>query len=190
MSTEGDLVALCIRLWEELALGHCRLPIPTAKESLLAKHAHGLLDEGRRVLRRQTSGPRSEACAYLLQPEAERAVVALGHACAYSAARRAGVPQVLLDLYECAAVRADPAWFSENVALRREDQRARETAALCAAVQDVERLLGDLNVAHAVRASIVSDVAWAGQVERMPKYRGNAQSAIPGVTVGSEGARL
>ncbi|KAI0263647.1 acyl-CoA oxidase [Gloeopeniophorella convolvens] len=187
---EGDVLALCIRLWGELVLGRYTLPIPDAKDSLLAKHAHGLLEEGRQTLRRIPGGHRSEAAEYELLPESERAILALGHASAYAAARRAGVPQVLLDIYECAAIRDDPAWFSENAGLSREAQRAKEGAALREASPDIEKHLEDLNVGYAVRASIVSDEAWLAQVQRMPKYTGNAQSGIPGVTPGTDGARL
>jgi len=187
---EGDVLALCIRLWGELVLGRYTLPIPAAKESLLAKHAHGLLGEARQTLRRLPGGHRSEAAEYELLPEAERAIVAQGHACAYSAARRAGVSQVLLDLYECAAIRCDQAWFSENAGISRAEQRAREGKALRAAAPDIEKHLEDLDVGYAVRASIVSDSTWLGQVQRMPKYKGNAQSGIAGVIAGTDGARL
>ncbi|KAH9014503.1 acyl-CoA oxidase [Lactarius pseudohatsudake] len=180
---EGDVLALCIRLWGELVFGRYTIPIPSAKESLLAKHAHGLLDEGRQVLRRVPGGHRSETAEYELPLEAERSVIRAWP-------RRAGVPQVLLDLYECAAIRGDPAWFSENVGLTRAEQRAKEGTALRAAAPDIEKHLEDLNIGYAVRASIVSDAAWLGQVERMPKYKGNAQSGIPGVTPGKDGARL
>ena len=187
---EGDVLALSIRLWGELVLNRYTLPIPDAKESLLAKHAHALLDGSRQILQRIPGGHRSEAAKYELLPESERAVIALGHACAYSAAKKAGVPQVLLDVYECAAIRDDPAWFSENVGLSREMQRAREGAALRAAAPDIEKHLEELNVKYAVRASIISDADWLAQVQRMPKYTGNAQSGIPGVTLGKGGARL
>jgi len=187
---EGDVLALCIRLWGELVLGRYTLPIPDAKDSLLSKHAHALLQEGREILRRVPGGHRSEAAEYELLPESERAVVALGHACAYSAAKRAGVPQVLLNLYECAAIRDDPVWFSENVGLNREAQRAKEGAVLREAAPDIEKHLESLDVKYAVRASIISDSNWLAQVQRMPKYTGNAQSGIPGVTPGTDGARL
>ena len=137
---------MCIRLWGELVLGRYTLPIPDAKESLLAKHAQALLQEGREILRRVPGGHRSEAAEYELLPESERAVVALGHACAYSAAKRAGISQTLLALYECAAIRDDPAWFSENVGLSREAQRAKEGAVLREAAPDIEKYLEDLNV--------------------------------------------
>jgi hypothetical protein len=153
---------------------HPRMP----KSRPSPKHAHAHLEEGRQTLRRVPGGHRSEAAEYELLPESERAVVALGHACAYSAARRAGVPQVLFDLYECAAIRDDPAWFSEHAGLNRE------------AAPDVERHLEELNVKYAVCASIVSDSSWPAQVHRMPKYIGNAQCGIPGVTPGTDGARL
>jgi acyl-CoA oxidase len=117
-------------------------------------------------------------------------VVALGHACAYSAANRAKVPQALLDLYECAAIRDDPAWFSENAGLNREAQRAKEGAVLREAAPNIEKYLEDLDVKYAVRASIISEANWLGQVQHMPKYIGNAQSGIPGVTPGFGGARL
>ena len=44
------------------------LPIPAEKESLLAKHAHGLLYEARETLRRLPGGHRSEAAEYELLP--------------------------------------------------------------------------------------------------------------------------
>ncbi|KAI0299981.1 hypothetical protein B0F90DRAFT_1810521 [Multifurca ochricompacta] len=157
---EGDVLALCIRLWGELVLNRYTLPIPDAKESLLANHAHALLEEGRQILRRIPGGHRSEAAEYELLPESERAVIALGHACAFSAAKRAGVPQVLLELYECAAIRDDPAWFSEHAGLSREAQRVKEGAALRVAAPDIEKYLEDLNVKYAVRASIISDENW------------------------------
>lgn len=74
------MLALCIRLWGELLLGRYALPIPSAKEYLLAKHAHRLLEEARQTLRRLLGGHRSEAAEYELLPEAERAIVAQGHA--------------------------------------------------------------------------------------------------------------
>jgi acyl-CoA oxidase len=187
---EGDVLALCIRLWGELILGRYTLPIPAAKESLLAKHAHGLLEEGRQILRTIPGGHRSEAAEYMLLPEAERAVVALGHASAYTAAQKAGVPKVLLDLYECAAIRDDPSWFSENAGINREAQRVREGVALRQAAPDIEKHLEDLNIKHAVRSSIISDSNWLAQVQRMPKYIGNAQSGIPGVIPAKDGSRL
>ncbi|KAH9023645.1 hypothetical protein EDB84DRAFT_1564663 [Lactarius hengduanensis] len=158
---EGDVLALCIRLWGELVFGRYTIPIP---------HAHGLLDEGRQVLRRVPGGHRSETAEYELPLEAERSV--------------------LLDLYECAAIRGDPTWFSENVGRTRAEQRAKEGAALRAATPDIEKHLEDLNVGYAVRASIFSDAAWLDQVEWIPRYKGNAQSGIPGVTPGKDGARL
>jgi acyl-CoA oxidase len=117
-------------------------------------------------------------------------VVALGHACAYSAARRAKLPQALLDLYECAAIRDDPAWFSENAGINREAQRAKEGIVLREAAPNIKKYLEDLDVKYAVRASISSEANWLGQVQHMQKYIGNAQSGIPGVTPSFGGARL
>jgi acyl-CoA oxidase len=187
---EGDVLGLCIKLWAELILGRYALPIPPKKESLLARHAHGLIEEGRQLLRNIPGGHRSEAAEYTLLPDAERAIIALGHASAYSAAQKAGVPQVLLDIYECAAIRDDPVWFSEKAGITRDAQREREGVALRKAVPDIEKHLEDLDIKHAVRSSIISDQDWLAQVQRMPKFTGNAQSGIPGVHPSLDGARL
>lgn len=86
-------------------------------------------------------------------PEAERTVVAQGHTCA----RRAGVSRALLDLYESAAIRSGPSWFSENVGITRTKQHEREGAALCAGHREAPCGMG-----YAVRASIIRDSAWLG----------------------------
>jgi acyl-CoA oxidase len=177
-------------LWAELILGRYALPIPPKKESLLARHAHGLIEEGRQLLRNIPGGHRSEAAEYSLLPDAERAIIALGHASAYSAAQKAGVPQVLLDIYECVAIRDDPVWFSEKAGISRDAQREREGVALRKAAPDIEKHLEDLDIKHAVRSSIISDQDWLAQVQRMPKFTGNAQSGIPGVHPALDGARL
>ncbi|KAF8262180.1 hypothetical protein EI94DRAFT_1809183 [Lactarius quietus] len=111
---EGDVLALYIRLWGELVLGRYMLPIPASKDSLLTKHAHGLLEEARQTLHRLPGGHHSEAAEYELLPKAERAIIAQGHACTYSTSRHAGVSQVLLDLYECAAIHCNQAWLSST----------------------------------------------------------------------------
>ena len=171
------MLALCIRLWGELVLGRYALPIPSAKEFLLAKHAHGLLEEVRQTIRRLPGGHRSEAAEYELLPEAERAIVAQGHAArgcrrcylTCTSARRSAVTR--LGSPRTPAIRA------------RTSARGRAPRS----APDIERYL---DVGYAMRASIVSDAAWPGQVERMPKYKGNAQSGIPGVMPGNDGARL
>ena len=67
--------------------------------------------------------------------------------------------------------------------------RERRGMLLCFA-PDIEKYLADLNVGYTMPASIVSDSAWLGQVQCMPKYRDNAQSGIPGVITDTDGARL
>ena len=174
------MLALCIRLWGELVFGRYVLPIPSAKKSLLMKHAHSLLEEVRQTIRRLPGGHRSEAAEYELLPEAERAIVAQSHAAqgcrrcylTCTSARRSAVTR--LGSPRTPAIRA------------RTSARGRAPRSM----PDIERYLEDLDVGYAMRASIVSDAVWLGQVERMPKYKGNAQSGIPGVMPGNDGARL
>ncbi|KAI9456833.1 acyl-CoA oxidase [Lactarius psammicola] len=135
---EGDVLVLCIHLWGELASGRYTLPIPA-------------------TLRRIPGGHISEAAEYALLPESERAIVALGHTCTHSAAKKFGIPQVLPDLYECAAIRDNPCWFAENAGINRAAQRARKGVALRQAAPGVEKHLMDLNIKHAAHSSIITD---------------------------------
>ncbi len=122
---EGDILTLCIRLFSELLQARYSLGslLPDASESLLAFHASALLEENATLL--QTFGThRSEAFNALILPQSQPAVEAIGHAMAYSAATKARLPQPILDLYECAVIRQDPAWYSEH-GISRMEQRHR-----------------------------------------------------------------
>ncbi len=57
---------------------------------------------------------RSKEFNSLILPQSQPVIEALGHAFAYSAAKKANVPQPILDVYECAVIRQDPAWYSES----------------------------------------------------------------------------
>ena len=78
--TDSDVLALCIRLW-------CpnTLQIPAARDSLIAKHGYGPLDEARETLRHLPGVHRSESSECVLLPKAERAVVAQDHTCVRAA---------------------------------------------------------------------------------------------------------
>ncbi|KAH9975077.1 hypothetical protein BGW80DRAFT_1170019 [Lactifluus volemus] len=135
----------------------CASP-PDAKESLLAKHAHGLLEESRRVIHRLPGGHRYEAAQYELLLESEPAVIVLGHACAYSASRRAKFPR------RCLTCTSAPPFVATQ---RGSLQRANEGSVLREAAPNNEKYLGDLDIKYAVRASIISDENWLDQVQRM-----------------------
>ena len=103
-------------------------------------------------------------------------------------ARLTGVSRVLLDLYESAGIRCGPSRFSENVGITRKKQHEREGATLCAARRTSRSTLWTLTWSTPVCVDH-QHLAWFGQVQRMPKYQGNAQSGIPGIVAGTDGSR-
>jgi len=126
------------------------------------------------LLRQMPDGHRSNAFNSLLLPQSETAIEAIGHALAYSAALHSGLPKQILDIYECAVIRRDPAWYSENAGLTRRAQRMREDKVVSAAMPHLEGYLDALGIEEYVLAPIVSDKAWKEYVGAMPVYTGNA----------------
>ncbi|EGO19913.1 hypothetical protein SERLADRAFT_442727 [Serpula lacrymans var. lacrymans S7.9] len=124
---EGDVLTLCIRLFSELLLNRYTIPLPPSDHSLLAHHAHSLLSENLSLLASLPGGHRSPTYNSLILPQAELAIEAMGHALAYAAALASHVPQPILDVYESAVIRRDPAWYSEHGGLSRVQQSSGRT---------------------------------------------------------------
>ncbi|KIJ62260.1 hypothetical protein HYDPIDRAFT_30524 [Hydnomerulius pinastri MD-312] len=171
---EGDVLTLCIRLFSELLLQRYRMPLPDASESLLAQHAASLLEENIELLKQLRGGHRSQAYNNFILPQAELAIEAMGHALAYSAGLMNGLPRPILDVYECAVIRRDPAWYTENAGLTRIIQRIREDDAVTSAIPHLDTYLDDLGIEEYVSAPIVSDGAWKEYYGTMPVFTGNA----------------
>ncbi|KIK96164.1 hypothetical protein PAXRUDRAFT_32549 [Paxillus rubicundulus Ve08.2h10] len=171
---EGDVLTLCIRLFSELLLGRYRMPLPDTSESLLAQHAASVLGENVELLKQLPGGHRGESFNTLVLPQAELAIEAMGHAMAYSAGLRSGLPRPILDIYECAVIRRDPAWYSENAGLTRIIQRVREDKAVTSVIPHLDTYLDDLHIEEYVSAPIVSDGAWKEYYSAMPVFTGNA----------------
>ncbi|OBZ76897.1 Acyl-coenzyme A oxidase-like protein [Grifola frondosa] len=167
---EGDVVTLCIRLLGELLLGRYTLPPPALAKSLLARHASSVFEHNADLLRTLPGG--------------RVPIQALGHAYAYAAAARAGIPQPLLDLYECVAIRADPAWYSECAGLDSSAQRAREARAVTCALAHLQEYLDALDIKEHVTAPIVEDHVWKAWLAKAPTYHGTADPE----SLGSDGA--
>ncbi|KAH7915579.1 acyl-CoA oxidase [Hygrophoropsis aurantiaca] len=175
---EGDIMTLCIRLFSELLLRRYEIPLPDAKESLLAQHAISILEENIELLSQLRGGHRSSSFNSLILPQAESAIEAMGHALAYSAALKSGLPKPLLDIYECAVIRRDPAWYSEQAGLTRIRQRMREDDAVSSMIPHLDAYLDALHIENYVSAPIVSDEAWKEYHASMPVYTGNAIASI------------
>jgi len=161
-------------LFSELLLQRYQIPLPDPSESLLARHATSIFEENINLLSNLRGGHRSESFNSLILPQAELAVEAMGHALAYSAGLKAGLPKPILDVYECAVIRRDPAWYSENAGLTRILQRVREDEAITSTLPHLETFLNSLGIEEYVSAPILSDKAWKEYYEAMPVFTGNA----------------
>jgi hypothetical protein len=117
---------------------------------------------------------RSNSFNSLILPQSQNVVEAMGHALAYSAALKANLPQPILDVYECAIIRQDPAWYSEEAGLSRMKQRVREDAAISSMVPQLASYVSQLNIEKYISAPIVSDAAWKEYLESLPVHSGTA----------------
>lgn len=167
-------MTLCIRLFSELVQERYAIDIPSSSDSVLAAHANGLLKENIDLFNTLGRGHRSEAFNSVILPQSQNVIEAIGHALAYSAAARAGIPQPILDVYQCAVIRQDSAWYSEEGRLSRMQQRMQEDKALTLFMPELPSYLDQLGIEKYVNAPIVSDVAWKAYVPELPSYSGNA----------------
>ncbi|KAH6904274.1 acyl-CoA oxidase [Coprinopsis sp. MPI-PUGE-AT-0042] len=174
---EGDVLTLCIRLFSELVQGRYALPLPGPSESALAQHTHSVLDENVALYKHFGSDHRSAEFNSLILPQSQLAIESIGHAMAYSAAVEAGLPQAILDVYECAIIRQDPAWYSESLGITRMQQRIREDQAVTSFMRRLPDYLSDLKIENYVQAPIVEDSTWKSYVSLLPQYSGNALPA-------------
>lgn len=98
----------------------------------------------------------------------------MGHALAYSAGLRAGLPQPVLDVYESSVIRQDSAWYSEVAELPRIHQRINEDKAISSMLPHLETYLDRLDISPYVNAPIVSDANWKSYLQELPVYSGRA----------------
>ncbi|KAF7419419.1 hypothetical protein PC9H_002009 [Pleurotus ostreatus] len=175
---EGDVLTLCIRLFSELVQGRYQVPVPDPSESLLAAHATSLLEENIQLYSQLQCDHRSEAFNSLILPQSQPVIEAIGHALAYSAAQKAGLPRPVLDVYESSVIRQDPAWYSEEGGLSRLSQRRREDAAISSMLPNLSTYLSALNIEEYVSAPIVSDDSWKMYLAQLPVHTGNASPEV------------
>ncbi|TFK37092.1 acyl-CoA oxidase [Crucibulum laeve] len=171
---EGDVLTLCIRLFSELLLGRYEVPLPDSSESLLARHAVSLLDENMQLFVSLKCEHRSDSFNSLILPQSQHVIEAIGHALAYSAAVEAGLPKPILDVYECAVIRQDSAWYSEQGGISRITQRIREDTAVSSMLPRLASFLAELDIDKYVTAPIVSDASWKTYLAALPVYTGTA----------------
>lgn len=102
----------------------------------------------------------------------------MGHALAYSSALKSDIPKYVLDMYECAVISRDSAWYTEQAGLGRMEQRKREDKAVEGMLPHFSELVTSLDVGETLRAPIVEDGLWKRYLERLTVHSGNAVSPL------------
>lgn len=169
---EGDIIPLCNKVFSELLRGQYHVPIPNRTESLLAQHAHSLLEECIEAIS-QVDGTRSREYGSVILPQAQPVIEAIGHAIAFSASVKANLPKPILDVYESSIIRQDPAWYSEH-GMPRAAQRIREDKAVSSMIPELPKFLAALEIENYVAAPAVSDSRWKAYLTGLTVYNGNA----------------
>lgn len=147
-------------MFSELLQERYALPQPSHTNTLLSQHSFHIFSTSRELLDSFPNGHRDEDFNNLILPQSEPAVAALGHAIAYSNALDEGVPQPLLDLFECAVIRTDPAWYAEHAGITGEVFRDMEDKAARAVLPGLKTYIDGLGVRPWITAPIISDDAW------------------------------
>jgi hypothetical protein len=171
---EGDILALCIRLFSQLLQGLYQVEIPKAN-SLLSRRASQYLSNHSNTLRGIAEGHRSDEFNRMLLPKAEETIAAIGYALAYDAAVRAGVEKSLLDIFVGSIIRLDPTWFlCEGGFSTAEDIDRFEDQAISAAVPHLDRYIESLGVNRFVTSPLATEDGWTHYLPSLPKFEGQA----------------
>ncbi|TFK46243.1 hypothetical protein OE88DRAFT_1812070 [Heliocybe sulcata] len=168
---EGDILVLCIRLWSELLLERYHLvPYPDSA-TLLARRSADYFKSGRTLLHSFEKGHRDPRFNALVLPVSERAICAYGHALAHGYARRAGVAQPLLDLFELAVIKLDPTWYIECAGITGESLMDSEDRAVQATLPALDKYIRELDVSSYVTAPIVDASRWSDWENQLREHR-------------------
>lgn len=160
----------------EILLRRYSLPSPRYPNSLLARHELSLFDGARSImLSIPSTNHRSETYSNIILPMCQPMVEAIGHRMAYEAAKDAGVPQHLLDMYEISVIKADAGWYAENADIGRWKLREMEDAAASACLKYFDEDLKVLGMESFVLSPIVTESRWDKFVQGLPLYDGNAK---------------
>jgi acyl-CoA oxidase len=156
-------------LTSEILLKRYDVPATSNPTSLLARHEAGLLTEFR-TLCQSNGGHRSQYFQSHILPQCAPIVEAIGHRMAYDAAVAAGKPGEMLALYECAMVKQDLAWYTENSVLTRAEFRQMEDQAILGAQPHIASWVDGFDVDQFITSPIVSTTAWGSFTASLPTF--------------------
>ncbi|KAH9934383.1 uncharacterized protein B0H18DRAFT_1188513 [Fomitopsis serialis] len=146
---EGDIMTIGIRLFSHLLQKRYHLPAPSHDDSILSLHSKCVYDHCLTMLQGFPEGHRDARFNSLILPQCHRGVFALGCAYAYGCAVDAGVPQPLLELFQCAAIKQDPLWYMQHAAFSEDMLLLKEDSAVRAALPKIQEYVDQFDISGA-----------------------------------------
>ncbi|SJL07060.1 related to acyl-CoA oxidase [Armillaria ostoyae] len=163
---EGDVLVLCIRLASELLLGRYSIPETLDSSSLLAKHESALFNKYTAMV--EEHGHRGDLYRSFILPQSQTIIESIGHRMAYDAAVTQGVPQALIDIYECYTIKRDVGWYIEVGVLTQDQVASMEDRAMKAAFPHMSQWVDGMGVSDYLKAPILSEDRWDKFVDGLP----------------------
>ncbi|KAK0478605.1 acyl-CoA dehydrogenase/oxidase C-terminal [Armillaria luteobubalina] len=163
---EGDVLVLCIRLASELLLGRYSIPETLNSNSLLAKHESAVFNKYTAMV--EDHGHRGDHYRSFILPQSQTIIESIGHRMAYDAAVAQGVPQALIDIYECYAIKRDVGWYIEAGVLTQDQVASMEDRAMKAAFPHMSQWVDGMGVSDYLKAPILSEDRWDKFVDSLP----------------------
>jgi acyl-CoA oxidase len=161
------------------------MPATSEPGSLLARREAAMFEECSSIARKH--GHRSPQFTSRVMEQCAPMVEAIGCRMAYDAAVAEGVPRPLIDIYVCAAVKADPRWsLAPGGGANRESLAEMQDRALAAAEGHMSRWVEDMGAGPYVRSPIVDDETWASFVESLEKLRPMEDSELDACTISAQ----
>ncbi|KAK0479622.1 acyl-CoA oxidase [Armillaria novae-zelandiae] len=141
---EGDVLVLCIRLASELLLRRYSIPETSNSNSLLAKHESAIFNKYTAMV--EEHGHRGDHYRSFILPRSQTIIESIGHRMAYDAAVAQGVPQALIDIYECYSIKGDVGWYIEAGILTQDQVASMEDRAMKAAFPHMSQWVDGMGV--------------------------------------------
>ncbi|KIJ43416.1 hypothetical protein M422DRAFT_60316 [Sphaerobolus stellatus SS14] len=166
---EGDILGISIRFAIDIVRNKVQIPAVFYEGELLARHEDSIIAE-LKILMNSWKNHRSLDAERNLLPHCRGVLEAIGHRCAYEAARSRGLPQPIIDLFVASLLERDAAWYSENAKLSRLQQKKMLLDRATTLYQDLPKFLPLLRVESYITAPIVSEERWNSFVSRLPVF--------------------
>ncbi|KAK0185212.1 acyl-CoA oxidase [Armillaria mellea] len=138
---EGDVLVLCIH------------------ESAVFNKYTALVEE---------HGHRGDHYRSFILPQSQTIIESIGHRMAYDSAVTQGVPQALIDIYECYAIKRDVGRYIEAGVLTQDQVAAMEDRAMTAAFPHMSQWVDGMGVSDYLKAPILSEDRWDKFVDGLP----------------------